>query len=66
MDDEIHVKFVCRHMNCRQTFTEFERTIKKYQLGLVAIWFHSSHEGHDFDYYEDGQLVLGKSELYET
>ncbi len=58
-DDEIHVRFRCDLPQC-QNEKDFEGTIKKYQLGLVAIWFHSFHEGHKFSYWEDGEHVLGQ------
>ncbi len=58
-DDEIHVRFRCDLPQC-QNEKVFEGTIKKYQLGLVAIWFHSFHEGHKFSYWEDGEHVLGQ------
>ena len=61
MNDEIHVRFRCDQDGCNKPGeNEYTGTIKKYQLGLVAIWFHSFHEGHKFSYWEDGQLVLGK------
>ena len=57
-DDVINVKFVCLNNRCREKTKTFEGTIRKYQLGLTAIWFHSSHEGHAFEYWEDGKLIL--------
>lgn len=57
----IHVHFRCDHENCnRPQEDSAEGWIKPYQLGLVAIWFHSFHEGHKFSYWEDGELILGK------
>lgn len=60
-DDEIDVKFECTYRQCAQPEERrtFEKRIKKYQLGLVAIWFHSSHEGHNFRYTENGDVILG-------
>ena len=54
----INIKFKCLHNRCREKQSEYEGTIRKYQLGLVAIWFHSFHEGHRFEYWEDGKLIL--------
>ncbi len=59
LDDEVKVKFVCKHHRCNSQMQEFEKVVKKYQVGLLAIWFHSSHEGHHFEYYENDQLILG-------
>lgn len=61
MDDEIDVRIRCDMDNCNKgADNEWSGRIKKYQLGLLAIWFHSFHEGHKFSYWEDGELVLGK------
>lgn len=61
MNEEIDVRIRCDHTNCNQPEErEWSGRIKKYQLGLLAIWFHSFHEGHKFSYWEDGELVLGK------
>lgn len=64
-DDIIRVRIVCRHARCGANKT-WEGDIKKYQVGLLAIWFHSSHEGHKFDWYEDGELVLGEGDVRES
>ena len=61
MADAIHVRLRCDADCCKnRKDNEWEGEIKKYQLGLVAIWFHSFHEGHKFSYWEDGELVLGQ------
>ena len=63
MDDQIQVRIKCDMPNCnRPNETEWSGTIRKYQLGLLAIWFHSYHEGHKFSYWEDGELVLGEGD----
>ena len=62
MNDEIKVRIRCDHPKCHEPpeLKEVSTTIRKYQLGLFAIWFHSFHEGHKFSYWEDGELVLGQ------
>ena len=53
------MQFKCDQENCQRD-NKAEGWIKPYQLGLVAIWFHSFHEGHKFSYWEDGEHILGK------
>lgn len=60
MEDEIQVRFRCDAPSCSKEGGDVSMTIKKYQLGLAAIWFHSFHEGHKFSYWEDGELILGQ------
>lgn len=60
MEDEVHVRIRCDMPNCnRPDENMWSGTIKKYQVGLLAIHFHSYHEGHKFSYWEDGELILG-------
>lgn len=58
----IHLMFVCKHdhkMNpCSREPQQFEAWAKPYQVPVFALWFHAHHEGHKFDYYEDGKLIL--------
>ena len=65
MNEEIQVRLLCNNQSCKAEPLEYKGTIKKYQLGLLSIWFHSFHEGHKFSYWEDGQLVLGKGDMRE-
>jgi hypothetical protein len=61
VDDEIKVRIRCDHKGCNKgNEGEWSGTIKKYQLGLLAIWFHSFHEGHKFSYWENDELILGE------
>ena len=62
MEDTIHVRIRCDVKGCNKQGApqEWSGEIKRYQVGLLAIWFHSFHEGHRFSYWEDGELVLGE------
>ena len=68
----IHVRIRCDVDSCHEQILrkpkcgkliEWEGDIEEYQLGLVAIWFHSMHEGHLFSYWENGELILGKGDM---
>lgn len=63
MSDDIRVRIKCNNLACRAAPQEHSGTIKKWQVGLYAIWFHSFHEGHKFSYWEDGELVLGEGDV---
>ena len=59
LDEYVEARFKCNHPNCSKQPTDVTKRIKKYQVGLMAIWFHSFHEGHKFSYWENGELILG-------
>jgi hypothetical protein len=59
VNETVEVRIRCDHEKCNAE-KEWQGTIRKYQVGLLAIWFHSFHEGHKFSYWEDGELILGK------
>ena len=66
MEDDIEVRILCNVANCKvrkEGRGEWTGTIKRYQVGLLAIWFHSFHEGHMFSYWENGDLVLGEGDV---
>lgn len=64
VDDWIKVRFLCEHPHCQQNQThEYRDEIPRYQLSLVAIWWHTAHEGHLFSYWEDGDLILGQGDV---
>ena len=62
-NDTIHVRVKCNVAKCNTHPSEWQGEIKRYQVGLLAIWFHSFHEGHKFSWWEDGQLVLGEGDV---
>lgn len=60
-NEEVEVRIRCDHPACnRGGENEWTGKVKKYQVGLLAIWFHSFHEGHKFSYWEDGEHILGE------
>ena len=64
----IHARLRCDNRDCRRTNphkAEWSGEIHDYQLGLLAIWFHSGHEGHPFSYWENHELILGQGEVSE-
>lgn len=65
-DDKIKVRIKCNHQKCnvpQSYLQDVETTIRKYQLGLFAIWFHAFHEGHKFSYWENDELILGEGDV---
>ena len=61
-----HVRLRCEHNNtgsgvrkCGKEPQEWEGDYEPHDVAVVAIWFHAHHEGHDFSYWRDGQLILG-------
>lgn len=66
-DDKITVRIKCNMLKCNNppALCDVSSTIRKYQLGLFAIWFHSFHEGHKFSYWEDGELILGEGDVVQ-
>jgi hypothetical protein len=48
----------CTVNGCKGKPVEHEETVPTWRVGLVALWFHSFHEGHLFEYWEDGVKLL--------
>jgi len=53
-----HMYLRCLADNCRMDEKEFSGMVPEYRVGLTALWFHSFHEGHLFEYIEDGVKIL--------
>ena len=62
-DDIITVRIKCNHPQCKDPNKDYTTKLRKYQVGLFAIWFHAFHEGHKFSYWEDGELILGEGDV---
>jgi hypothetical protein len=65
-DEVIHARIRCDHKGCTKEPREWSGELKSYQVGLMAIWFHSSHEGHMFSYWEGGRLLLGSGDAQDA
>lgn len=63
MPETVKVRVKCNVAKCNAQPSEYTTVIRRDQIGLLAIWFHSFHEGHKFTWWEDGQLVLGEGDV---
>lgn len=54
----MRITIKCIEPRC-QTRKEWTGEVDEAHLMVVALWFHTAHEGHQFEWWEDGVCILG-------